>query len=51
MEEDIRKETGPLGRDSQPTFARFKSAESAASRLIRMASEVTGPRGDDKNGC
>ena len=44
MEEEIRKETGPLGRDSQPIFARFKSA----SWFNRMASEITGPRGDDE---
>ena len=48
VEADI---TGKLGRDKDPRFARFNKAESAAARLIRTASDICGPRGDDKNGC
>ncbi|KAL5007846.1 hypothetical protein ScPMuIL_016652 [Solemya velum] len=40
-----------IGRDLMPRFARFKnSSEPPAVRLIRTASEVLGPRGDEKNG-
>ena len=40
-----------LGRDKDPRFQRFKKTETATARVIRMTSDITGPRGDDKNGC
>ena len=40
-----------LGRDMEPQFHNFKTAEAAVVRYIRMACEVFGPRGDEKNGC
>ena len=40
-----------LGRASQSAFKHWSSEETAASRLIRTASDVFGPRGDEKNGC
>ena len=40
-----------LGRYKHAKFFMFSSTESATSRVIRMASELTGPRGDEKNGC
>ena len=44
---------GKLGRDADPCFLMFKktSKDPAAVRLIRMACDVLGPRGDEKNGC
>lgn len=51
IEADITKESGPLGRDKEARFARYNKTETATSRLLRLASDVTGPRGDDKNGC
>ena len=44
--------TGGLGRDALPKFNHFKSAcETATSRVIRTASDIFRPRGDEKNGC
>ena len=40
-----------LGRDKNPIFSEFKSSEPPALRLIRMASECLGPRGDEKIGA
>ena len=40
-----------LGRDKDPRFQRFKKTETSTARVIRMTSDITGPRGDDKNGC
>ena len=37
-----------LGRASQSAFKHWSSEETAASRLIRTASDVFGPRGDEK---
>ena len=51
-EKAARETTGvALGRDQQARFRFFKSKESATFRLIRTASDVTGPRGDQKMGC
>ena len=51
-EKDVVSASGKgLGRDQQPCFARFSKTETATSRLIRTASDICGPRGDDKNGC
>lgn len=51
IEADIINVSGPLGRDKEARFARYKKTETAISRLLRLASDVTEPRGDDKNGC
>ncbi|GFO41302.1 hypothetical protein PoB_006780700 [Plakobranchus ocellatus] len=41
-----------LGKDAKPLFSSFSTSnECAALRLIRTASEVLGPRGDEKSGC
>jgi hypothetical protein len=41
-----------LGRDNNPAFKRFaNSGEGSASRYIRTACDVLGPRGDEKSGC
>ena len=41
-----------LGRDNYAKFMMFaKLSEAATSRVIRTASDLTGPRGDEKNGC
>ena len=40
-----------LGRDNDPRFKRYHSSEPATARLIRTLSSITGPRGDEKNGC
>ena len=49
---ELAKQNPPIGRDSLPKFSRFKhNSEPSSIRLIRMASEVLGPRGDEKNGA
>ena len=50
---DIQLERGEnrIGRDRQPRFQKFTTSEAAVVRYIRMACEVLGPRGDEKNGC
>ena len=40
-----------IGRDPNPRFQRYSVTEAAAVRYIRMACEVLGPRGDEKNWC
>ena len=51
-EEQYLGEGEKLGRDKKSSCSRFSSsAESAAIRVVRMASEVLGPRGDERNGC
>ena len=40
-----------FGRDKEPKFLRFHSAENPASRYIRLACDILGPRGDEKSGC
>ena len=40
-----------LGRDKFMKFKIFTSVGSCAARLVRMTCELTGPRGDEKNGC
>lgn len=43
---------GKLGRDQDEKFDSFSnSSETATFRLIRLAAEVFGPRGDEKSGC
>ncbi|VDI62735.1 aubergine [Mytilus galloprovincialis] len=50
--QELAKQNPPIGRDSLPKFSRFKhNSEPSSIRLIRMASEVLGPRGDEKNGA
>ena len=52
FEKEAVDEGGKLGRDSSSKFVSFSTAaESAAMRLIRLATEVLGPRGDEKSGC
>ncbi|GFO47734.1 hypothetical protein PoB_007423900 [Plakobranchus ocellatus] len=54
IEEEYQEEGEKFGRDGKSNFAtaRYSSAgECAAIRLIRMASEVLGPRGDERSGC
>ncbi|CAC5378127.1 unnamed protein product [Mytilus coruscus] len=49
---ELANQTPPIGRDSLPKFSRFKhNSEPLSIRLIRMASKVLGPRGDEKNGA
>ena len=50
---DIQLERGEnrIGRDRQPRFQKFTTSEAAVVRYIRMACEVLGPRGGEKNGC
>ena len=40
-----------IGRDLHAAFARWKSTEAAAVRLVRLACDLLGPRGDLKCGC
>ena len=48
----VEEETGTkLGRDNHGVFKNWSSDETSSSRLIRTASDVFGPRGDEKNGC
>ena len=43
---------GKLGRDRDEKFDSFSnSSETSTFRLIRLATEVFGPRGDEKSGC
>ncbi|GFO24639.1 hypothetical protein PoB_005114400 [Plakobranchus ocellatus] len=51
--EDEFKTTGSkLGRDASSSFNAFSnSVETASNRIIRLTSEVLGPRGDEKSGC
>ena len=52
IEDDlIQQANEKLGRDKEGKFQRFKKTENATSQLIRTTSDITGPRGDDKNGC
>ena len=52
IEDDtIQESNASLGRDKDPRFHRFKKTETATARVIRMTSDITGPRGDDKKGC
>ncbi|CAC5425463.1 unnamed protein product [Mytilus coruscus] len=49
---ELAKQTPPFGRDLLPKISRFKhNSEPSSIRLIRMGSEVLGPRGDEKNGA
>jgi len=53
-EEKLVQESQPqekLGRDKSTRFVMFKSTEAATCRVIRIAADLTGPRGDEKNGC
>ena len=47
----VRDSGERLGRDKDPQFSNFQKEKSATVRLIRMACEILGPRGDQKNGC
>lgn len=47
----VEKEDGKLGRDKLPKFSSVRKAENSASRVIRTAADILGPRGDDRNGC
>ena len=48
----IQEDNRVLGRDTDGAFSSFSTcSESATCRLIRLAAEVLGPRGDEKNGC
>ncbi|KAG5842200.1 hypothetical protein ANANG_G00175130 [Anguilla anguilla] len=53
FEREIILSTGEkLGRDKNPKFSSFVNfTESAASRYIRMASDVLSPRGETKHSC
>ena len=42
---------GRIGRDCDQQFRTFSTPEAAAVHYVRMACEVSGPRGDEKNGC
>lgn len=55
VERELAQQEQPqkkMGRDQFTKFIMFsKSSEAATSRLIRTASDLVGPRGDEKNGC
>ena len=52
MEKDLTQDgRTPLGRDAEKKFKLYHSSETAASCLIRTASDVLGPRGDEKSSC
>lgn len=52
LEKDLTQDSGtPLGRDAESKFKMDHSSETAALRLIRTASDVLGPRRDEKSGC
>ncbi|GFR74711.1 hypothetical protein ElyMa_000436500 [Elysia marginata] len=51
QESQIEESSGKLGRGSHGTFKHWNDDETSASRLIRTASDVFGPRGDEKSGC
>ncbi|GFR88386.1 hypothetical protein ElyMa_000768900 [Elysia marginata] len=52
VEKQYFNDGSKLGRDSCSKSSNFSTAtESAALRLIRLAAEVLGPRGDEKSGC
>lgn len=50
-EELIKQLDRKLGRDTLLKFKHFRNNEPATSRVIRLASSLMGPRGDEKNGC
>ena len=50
-EKELIEIGGNLGRDKLSKFQRFHKAETATARVIRLTSDITGPRGDEKNGC
>ncbi|GFN81993.1 hypothetical protein PoB_000849900 [Plakobranchus ocellatus] len=49
----VKKEAGEeLGRDKNERLRQFsKESETATTRLIRLACDCLGPRGDEKSGC
>ena len=49
----IEKEADePLRRDKNERLRQFsKESETATTRLIRLACDFLGPRGDEKSGC
>ncbi|KAL8615928.1 hypothetical protein ACOMHN_034604 [Nucella lapillus] len=52
LEEEMTEQLGrKLGRDTHHKFQRFRGNERATARVIRLASSLLGPRGDEKNGC
>ena len=52
MEEEYVEEGEKLERDGKSNFSKFSGAtECGAILLIRTASEVVGPRGDERSGC
>ncbi|KAL8589985.1 hypothetical protein ACOMHN_007010 [Nucella lapillus] len=52
LEEEMTEQLGwKLGRDTHQKFQRFRGNERATARVIRLASSLLGPRGDEKNGC
>ena len=40
-----------IGRDALSKFRKFSSGESGPARYVRLACDILGPRGDEKNGC
>ncbi|KAL8581755.1 hypothetical protein ACOMHN_043173 [Nucella lapillus] len=52
LEEEMTEQLGrKLGRDTHQKFQRFRGNERATAQVIRLASSLLGPRGDEKNGC
>ena len=52
FEKKLEAELGrPLGRNNNAKFKNWHSSESHSARYVRTASDVLGPRGDQKNGC
>lgn len=52
FEKKLETELGrPLGRNNSAKFKNWHGSESNAARYVRTASDVLGPRGDQKNGC
>ena len=40
-----------IGRDALSKLRKFSSGESGPARYVRLACDILGPRGDEKNGC
>ncbi|KAL8594767.1 hypothetical protein ACOMHN_047485 [Nucella lapillus] len=52
LEEEMTEQLGrKLGRDTHQKFQRFRGNERATAQVVRLASSLLGPRGDEKNGC
>lgn len=46
VENEVADKNGPLGRDSLPMFQSWRKTGTVTERVVRMASETSGPAGD-----